>query len=139
MIGTDDRNGDCSYSEQFDMIAGQFKNQCCENYTDAHTTYDMIRDFSSTSFRSLGRKSVDAIFTAMYTKEELESVNRVIGGFVGPEPNTEFLYINVTTLCDKSFVTYVSNLKQMNYSLLERYGMEPRYDFPNSETTTAIV
>ena len=127
------------YDERFNDVAEQYKEQCTNNYTDAHTSYDILRHFSSAALRSAGRKTIDAIFTTLYSQDELPMMIRGAGGFAGPKPDGEFLYINVVTCGNSSMITYVSNLKQINYDLLESYGLEEKYSFPHDAATMSVA
>ena len=120
-----------SYEEQFESVYKQYKQQATEKYTDAHTSYDILRNYSTGAFRKYARKSLDCLFTTLYTPEECP-MTRAVGGFVGKQNDGDpYLYINVITSGAKSFVTYVTNLKQIQYDKLEHSGLENRYEFSN--------
>jgi hypothetical protein len=83
--------------------------------------------------RHFAMKTIDIVFTALYFKEEITQLERGLGGFVGTFSDYEFLYINTVSTGSATNLTYVSNLKQMNYDILVNDGMTIEYEFANND------
>ena len=125
---------DGTYNDRIRDIMEQYKTQAIANYTDAHTTHDILRGYDVRYLRRFGMKAViDIVFTALYFKEELPGFENGVGGFVGAFSEYEFLYINAVSVGNKTCLTYVSNLKQMNYDTLTNDGMAIKYEFDNKD------
>jgi hypothetical protein len=122
-----------SYDEQFDDIAKQFRDQVMTRYMDAHTSYDLVRDFASSTFREYGRKAIDGMFTALYIKEAVPGIISGAGAFVGSFMDYEWIYINTITTGTKTAITYNLNLKQLDFSKMEQNGMSVRYSYQHSQ------
>jgi hypothetical protein len=123
-----------TYNERIADLMEQYKTHATANYTDAHTTYDILRGYDTRYIRDYKcKKYIDIIFTSLYFKEEITSLERGLGGFVGALTGYEFLYINAITNGTITNLTYVSNLKQMNYETLTNDGMTIEYEFDNKD------
>lgn len=123
-----------TYNERIENLMEQYKTQATANYMDAHTTYDILRGYDVRYLRDYKiKKFIDVIFTALYFKEEINSLERGLGGFVGALSEYEFLYINAISTGTTTNLTYVSNLKQMNYDILTNDGMTIEYEFDNKD------
>lgn len=122
-----------TYNERIANLMEQYKTQATANYMDAHTTYDILRGYNTRYLRHFGMKVVDIVFTALYLKEEITQLERGIGGFVGAFSEYESLYINAVSCGTITHLTYVSNLKQMNYDTLTNDGMTIEYEFDNKD------
>ena len=123
-----------TYNERIRDLMEQYKTQAIANYMDAHTTYDILRGYDTSNLRQYGIKQwVDVVFTSIYFKEEIEQLICGFGGFVGALSDYEFLYINAISAGTTTNLTYVSNLKQMNYDTLTNDGMTIEYEFDNKD------
>jgi hypothetical protein len=122
-----------TYNERISDLMEQYKTQATANYMDAHTTYDILRGYDVRYLRHFGMKTIDIVFTALYFKEEITQLERGIGGFAGAFSEYEFLYINTVSTGNITNLTYVSNLKQMNYNVLTNDGMTIEYEFDNKD------
>ncbi len=92
-----------------------------------------MRGYDTRYIRNYKCKKYDIIFTSLYFKEEITSLERGLGGFVGNLSDCEYLYINAITNGTITNLTYVSNLKQMNYETLTNDGMTIEYEFDNND------
>jgi hypothetical protein len=124
-----------TYNERILDLMEQYKIKSTANYTDAHTTYDILRGYDVRYLRHFGMKTIDIVFTALYFKETFSGFERGIGGFVGAFSDYEFLYINAISSGDTTNLTYVSNLKQIEYKTLIDNGMKIKYKFNNNDPT----
>jgi hypothetical protein len=123
-----------TYKERIIDLMEQYKTQTIANYTDAHTFYDIMRGYDTSYLRRFyTNKIVDVIFTALYFKEDITQLDGGLGGFVGSMSDTEYLYINAISTKNTTNLTYVSNLKQMNYDTLTNDGMTIEYEFANND------
>jgi hypothetical protein len=122
-----------TYNERIADVMEQYKTQATANYMDAHTTYDILRGYDTRYMRHFAMKTIDIVFTALYFKEEITQLERGLGGFAGAFSDYEFLYINTVSTGSATNLTYVSNLKQMNYDILVNDGMTIEYEFANND------
>lgn len=122
-----------TYNERIADLMEQYKTQANANYTDANTTYDILRGYDTRYMRHFAMKTIDIVFTALYFKEEITQLEHGIGGFVGKFTDYEFLYINAVSTGNITNLTYVSNLKQINYETLTNDGMMIDYEFDNRD------
>ena len=122
-----------TYNERISDLMEQYKTQAMANYMDAHTTYDILRGYDTRYLRHFGMKTIDIVFTALYFKEELTQIRQGICGFAGAFSDYEFLYISTISTGNITNLTYVSNLKQMNYNTLTNDGMTIEYEFDNKD------
>ncbi len=55
-----------TYNERIVDLIEQYKTQATANYTDAHTTYDILRGYDTRYMRHFAMKTIDIVFTALY-------------------------------------------------------------------------
>jgi hypothetical protein len=123
-----------TYKQEIADLMEQYKIRVTNNYTDAHTSYDLLRGYNNTYLRSSGiYKSIDIMFTNIHFKKEIQRLRSGVGGFVGGYTTNEFLYINTISHGILQNITYVSNLKQLNYDTLVNDGMTIDYEFDNND------
>lgn len=123
-----------THNERICDLMEQFKTQATANYTEAHTTYDVLRGYDVSYVRRFGvKKTIDIVFTSLYFKEAVTKMKRGIGGFVGAFSEYEFLYVNAVSTGPVTNLTYVSNVKQIDYQVLTNNGMKIEYEFDNTD------
>ena len=123
-----------TYNERIADLMEQYKTQATMKYTDAHTMYDIMRGYDTRYLRRYGMtKYVDLVFTSLYFKEELPQWKRGISGFSGRCSEYEFCYINAVSTGTNTTLTYVSNLKQINFDIITKDGMTIEYEFDNKD------
>jgi hypothetical protein len=120
-----------TFNERVADVMGQYKTQATVNYAHAHATYDIQRGYDTRIIRTLARKRINIVFSSIYVKEHLR-VAKCFSGFVGAFSEYELLYISAVSLGECTIFTYVSNLKQMDYSTLKESGLTLEYEFENS-------
>ena len=122
-----------SYNERISDLMEQYKTQATANYMDAHTIYDILRGYDVRYLRYCGIKMINIVFTALYFKEDIKTLECGINGFAGAFSDYEHIYINAISSGDTTDLTYLSNLKQMNYDILTNDGMTIEYEFDNKD------
>jgi hypothetical protein len=112
----------------------QFKNQTLTNYSDAHTSYDIIRSYNMSYIRSSKMKRIiDIYFTSLYFKKGSPQSTGGLGGFVGKINHTEYAYISAMSFGPTSYFTYVTNWSQLNLTDLTSTGLSVEQEFYNND------
>ena len=130
------RSNKSIYNQRIADLSEQFRIQVTTKYMDAHTSYDILRSYDTGYAHDFGiHKYFDVILTSFYLKSNFTTFHSGIGGFVGAVSQYPFLYINAMVTNNSTHLTYVSNLKQMNYDTLVNDGMTVEYEFDNNDPT----
>lgn len=96
-------------NERMDDLMKQFKTQCTENFTDAISSYDMMRGFDVENIREYFSSSViDIVLTSFRVTECPDEMISGFGGFFGTY-DSHFMYINSMTAKDRSLISYTTN------------------------------
>jgi hypothetical protein len=123
-----------SQNEKILNYMEQFKNQTLAHYSDAHTSYDMIRSYNMSYIRSYKMKRIiDIYFTSLYFKEGTPQCSGGVGGFIGKININEYMYINAISYGSIAYFTYVTNWKQLKLTELTSSGLSIEHEFDNND------
>jgi len=102
-------------SHNIAQIADQFKIKITASYTDAMTSYDILRSYDTSFLREYSRKTfTDIIFTTYKVDgQQFSNLQQGIGGFFGKEN----FYINACTINDTCHFTYITRATSFDDSI----------------------
>jgi len=123
-----------SQNEKILNYMEQFKNQTLSRYSDALTSYDIIRSYNMSYIRSSKMKRIiDIYFTSLFFKEGTPQSSGGVGGFIGKININEYMYISAMSYGPTAHFTYVTNWKQLKLTDLTRSGLCVEHEFDNND------
>jgi hypothetical protein len=123
-----------SQNEKILNYMEQFKNQTLSRYSDALTSYDIIRSYNMSYIRSSKMKRIiDIYFTSLFFKEGTPQSSGGVGGFIGKININEYMYISAMSYGPTAHFTYVTNWNQLKLTDLTSNGLSIEYEFDNND------
>jgi hypothetical protein len=123
-----------SQNEKILNYMEQFKNQTLSRYSDALTSYDIIRSYNMSYIRSSKMKRIiDIYFTSLFFKEGTPQSSGGVGGFIGKININEYMYISAMSYGPTAHFTYVTNWKQLKLTDLTSSGLCVEHEFDNND------